>query len=78
MYYQYSVTLPLYGLQPKEKLVLSSIIILSILLLVRFAVYLLGTSIHGLQLVLGAMTQMLCPLMDRDDRAAAQISSGLS
>jgi hypothetical protein len=39
IYYQYSVTLPLYGLQPIERYILNVIVIFSVLMLFRIGLF---------------------------------------
>lgn len=44
-YYQYSVTLPIYGLHPIEKFILNILVVLSVLVFFRLGLYLLGIAI---------------------------------
>jgi hypothetical protein len=46
--YQYSVTLPIYGLTPGEKIVFNSLVILSISLFLRLALVFLAAGINAL------------------------------
>ena len=48
MYYQYSVTLPIYGLIRGEKIVLNSLVILSISLFLRLVLFFLAAGINAL------------------------------
>jgi Small subunit of serine palmitoyltransferase-like len=48
MYYQYSVTLPIYGLTRGEKIVLNSLVILSISLVLRLVLFFLAAGINAL------------------------------
>jgi hypothetical protein len=48
MYYQYSVTLPIYGLTPGEKIVLNSLVILLISLFLRLVLFFLAGGINAL------------------------------
>jgi hypothetical protein len=48
MYYQYSVTLPVYGLTPGEKIIFNSLVILSISLFIRLVLFFLAAGINTL------------------------------
>ena len=52
IYYQYSVTLPLYGLQPIEACILNAIVLLSAAVLFRSGVFLVCIAVRRLELVL--------------------------
>jgi hypothetical protein len=52
VYYQYSVTLPIYQLHPCEKIVVHSLFVASMWITVRLALYLLGGGIYGLRLLI--------------------------
>jgi hypothetical protein len=48
MYYQYSVTLPIYGLTPGEKITLNSLVILLVSLFLRLVLLFLAAGINAL------------------------------
>ena len=52
IYYQYSVTLPIYQLHPCEKIVVHSLFVASMWITVWLALYLLGVGIYGLRLLI--------------------------
>lgn len=64
IYYQYSVTLPVYGLTLGEKIVLNSLVIISAFLLVQLGFHLLGTSIYWLRLLLVSMRRLFYSYMN--------------